>query len=220
MVFSHSVIPDDCVVKVRDVNLSRVSTTKFLGILIDDKLKFGDHIVSVIKRVSKSIGTIYRLSAFIPNYSLKTLYYSLCYPHLIYGVTIWGRCAMTVRNRLDRLHRKAEKLVSSYNGSVKILSLNEIYVYFSMIKFYKCYNLPDKNYYFHNKIIPYIPSHSHSTRFISLSKINIPPYNKSMSQNFFLYQSVIIWNSLPESIKLCNSLNRFQRKLKLHLNPG
>ena len=77
-------------VKIRSVPLNRVSSTKFLGLIIDHRLTFSEHTLSIPKKLSQAFGMIYKLSAVLPKITLTCLYYALFYPHLTFGITVWG----------------------------------------------------------------------------------------------------------------------------------
>ena len=64
-------------VKLRNSEIERVNSLIFLGIYIDDKLTFKTHIDILSKRVSSSMGVIFRISSYVPTQTLVTLYYSL-----------------------------------------------------------------------------------------------------------------------------------------------
>ena len=67
-------------IKLNNQSIEKVTSFKLLGIYIDDKLSFKDHVSSLTIKISKPIGIIKTLS-FLPDYILKTLYFSLIYPH-------------------------------------------------------------------------------------------------------------------------------------------
>ena len=50
---------------IRGQTISRVLVNKFLGVLIDDKMTFADHINKSCLKLSKLLGVIYRLSKFV-----------------------------------------------------------------------------------------------------------------------------------------------------------
>ena len=60
------------------------SEGKFLGIIFDNKLKFNHHTKYICNKISKSIGIIHRLKAFLPTRCLFSLYHSFIYPYLTY----------------------------------------------------------------------------------------------------------------------------------------
>ena len=59
---------------IRGQNLSKISRTKPLGILIDYQLRFSDHINRICKKVGRSIGVNKKFSAYLPQSSVRTIY--------------------------------------------------------------------------------------------------------------------------------------------------
>ena len=68
----------------------RVGETKFLGIMIDDKLTFHSHIDTLSRKISRSVGVIFKLSHYVPSVTLLNFYHALVSSSLSYGVTCWG----------------------------------------------------------------------------------------------------------------------------------
>jgi uncharacterized protein YpmS len=71
---------------IRNNPIERVTNAKFLGVIIDEMLSFSPQVVSVNNKISKVSGVMRRLSYFVPVCILRSIYFSLLYPHLIYGV--------------------------------------------------------------------------------------------------------------------------------------
>ena len=47
--------------------------------------------------------------------------------------------------------------------------------------------------------------------------LNIPLFKTKSRQTTFFYRIVSLWNSLDNSLKLCNSARNFKRKLRVEL---
>ena len=62
--------------------IERVKETVFLGVALDENLSWKPHILNVTRKISKSIGIIYKTSFCLQTSSLRILYYSLVYPYL------------------------------------------------------------------------------------------------------------------------------------------
>ena len=45
-----------------NIKIDYASSIRFLGVIIDDKLKFNVHIKEITKKISKNIGVLYKLS--------------------------------------------------------------------------------------------------------------------------------------------------------------
>ena len=191
MVFSHNNIPDDPKISVRNVDIDRVHKTSFLGINIDDQLKFSYHVDSVARKLSRSAGAIYRMSSIAPASVLLTLYYSQFYPHVIYGITVWGNSSEGNMNKISRVHNRIIRLFAQITDEnyFKLLNIRGVYKYFTLITFYKYVN--NKTYpYFSNILSELVPTHSHTTRFASCDFFNTPVYRKSICQKKILCQGV------------------------------
>ena len=76
--------------QLSDISIERTKYTKFLGIYIDEKLKWDEHINVMKTKISKSFFAINKVKHILPRNMLTTLYYSLIYPYLTYGIILWG----------------------------------------------------------------------------------------------------------------------------------
>ena len=70
--------------------IDEVKKTKFLGVIIDSKLNWKEHISYISGKLSRSIGMILKARHFLNNHGLIALYFSLLYPYLSYCKPIWG----------------------------------------------------------------------------------------------------------------------------------
>ena len=70
-------------ISVGNNTINETSVTKFLGIDIDKKLNFVNHITEMSMKVAKSnIELLFKLNRFLPETIVKTLYTSLI--HVLY----------------------------------------------------------------------------------------------------------------------------------------
>ena len=73
------------------VPVARTSCQKHLGLYLDEKLNFSQHINIKISKANKGIGIIKRLSHILPRKSLITIYKSFIRPHLDYCDVIYDQ---------------------------------------------------------------------------------------------------------------------------------
>ena len=95
--------------------MSQVSSTRFLGIIIDESLSWREQIYCLSKKIYKSIGIIRKVSHLVSKQCLLTLYYSLIYPHLSYCNIVWGSTFTTTLKKILTLQNRFVRLAS---GSV------------------------------------------------------------------------------------------------------
>ena len=70
--------------------ITKVKNTKFLGIIIDDKLNWSAHIDYLAKKLRSVTGAICRIRRSIPVEYYKTIYSALFESHLSFGISVWG----------------------------------------------------------------------------------------------------------------------------------
>ena len=64
---------------------------KHLGILLDEKLNFKQHVDSAILKMNKGISVIKKLRHSLPRKSLLTIYKAFLRPLIDYGNIIYGQ---------------------------------------------------------------------------------------------------------------------------------
>ena len=88
------------------------SIQKHLGMFLDKKLDFREHINHVFSKVSKTIGLLRKFQCILPRLSLLTIYKSFIRPHLDYGDIIYDQAYNVL------FHQKLEQI--QYNAALAI----------------------------------------------------------------------------------------------------
>ena len=118
--------------------INTTETARYLGIIIDSKLKFQSHISSLEKKLAHSVGILTKLSHFLPHDALLNLYYSLIHSQLLYALPVWCATHKTCLTKMKRLQNKAIRAVTKthYTGSItpqykklQILKLDDLFIF-------------------------------------------------------------------------------------------
>ena len=91
--------------------LDQVTEEKDLGVLIDKELKFHKQTAAVIKKANSVLGVIKRAFGKPDAKTLPLLYKNLVRPHLEYGNVVWGPYFKEDIKAVERVQRRATKLV-------------------------------------------------------------------------------------------------------------
>ena len=83
---------------------------KYLGLNIDDKLNFKEHIKIVERKVACAVGILANSKHYLPRDILLQLYHALIDCHLIYAIPAWGSTFHTYCDKLIAYQNKAVKL--------------------------------------------------------------------------------------------------------------
>ena len=76
--------------KIGDEVIRRVDGARFLGIWVDEGLKWTGQIEKVRCKINRLLGVLGRARAFLDGESIHRLYNSLVLPHLQYCLIVWG----------------------------------------------------------------------------------------------------------------------------------
>ena len=80
-------------IKINQIPVEQVSTTKSLGVHIDHNLNWDFHVKENSKKMASGISAIKRIRNFVPQEILLTIYNSLIHPHFEYCSVVWGCCS-------------------------------------------------------------------------------------------------------------------------------
>lgn len=142
-------------------NKNEISCTKFLGVIVDEKLDFSFHINALSKKMNSACFKLKILSTCINFNTLKKVYYANIQSILNYGLTIWGSTTMENFNRIFTIQKRAMRIIygvppfepcQNLFKNAKVMTLASLYI------FGLC------NFFLKNKDSFIFSSHRHNTR--------------------------------------------------------
>ena len=79
------------IIRLNNIQVERVPYQKHLGILLDEKLNFKQHVDNAILKMNKRIFVIKKLRHSLPRKSLMTIYKAFLRPLIDYGNIIYDQ---------------------------------------------------------------------------------------------------------------------------------
>ena len=73
---------------------------KCLGVLLDDEQKWYQHCDEIVKKCTKGLGLLSRLSSTLPFSLKKKVYNAVVLPHLNYCSTVWQECSNKLQTKI------------------------------------------------------------------------------------------------------------------------
>ena len=111
MIFSNMFIDcDTLVVSLNDNVINRCSSLNFLGVTIDSKLSWKEHIDVICTNISKGIGILNKIKHFSSNI-LIMIYNAIISPYFSYCNLAWGPSTDHAMKKLLCLQKRAIRLV-------------------------------------------------------------------------------------------------------------
>ena len=217
---------DNIALRIDDQTLQQCSSTKLLGIHIDQNLTFHNHMHYLITKISNKIALIHRLRQFLPHTALNTIYLTLIQPQIDYCITVWGPFSKTNRTVIQKLQNRCARAVTgifdytvSVSGLIKSLgwmTVEERLLYSIATLVYKSLNNLAPTYL--SEKFHYVSQcHTYNTRSALCNDLMLPRSNTALFTHSFIYQGATLWNKLPLHVRLCPNLFNFKQLVKTHI---
>ena len=103
-------IEENTVIKFMRKKISRKTSVKFLGILLDAHLSWKQQITELSKKLARTIGILYKIRHFV-LLETPVLYFSLFYSFVSYGIAVWGLTHKSLLNPLIISKKKVVRMM-------------------------------------------------------------------------------------------------------------
>ncbi len=200
--------------------LERTDIEKDLGVLIDRKLSFDDHIQAKINTANKIMGLIRRTFTFLDADNFKKLFKAMVRPHLEFSNAVWHPRTKKMKDQLENIQRRGSKRINNmgdltYEERLKKLKLPCLCyrkIRGDVIEAYKMTH----NYYDNNLPMPIslAPDTYRNTR--GKFKMIKTHNKKRVTRLFFKNRVINFWNKLPDDVKDAPTINSFKNRLDTH----
>ena len=206
---------------IQGETIHQVKETKFLGVMVDNKLSWASHINYISKKISKGIGILCQARKYLPKSCLVTLYYSFVYPYLNYCLEVWGKATENIISKVFKLQKRAIRIISNKPwrahsnpifDELKILPLHKIYIYKIGILMFK-FNHDLLPSIFNKVFIKNSQIHSYNTRQL----FHVPLIIRSKRQSTVVYQGPIIGTYFSQRLNYNCTINTYKKHLRTYL---
>lgn len=220
ILFTTSFYTPSLTLSINNEPLRQVQETNYLGLIIDNRLKWNNHINKVKKKILPYIFAMKKVRKCLGVQSCWQIYSSYILSQLTYLVCIWGSAASTHLNVLKVLQNRAIKSIRRLPTlfptialyTYKYLSLSDLYRFSLIFTIYKIKNGIIKS---NIEIIPATNIHSHATRNRDRFYTNRP--RTELASRHIFYAGIVNYNLLPNNIRNETIALNFKRKLKTYI---
>ena len=100
-----------------NIKLENTSSEKLLSIIIDSKFNFKEHLEGIIKRASRKVNMLSRITPYM-NLTKQKLLINLFFPSQFnYCPLVWTCHNCTINNKINCLHERCLRIVYNDNKS-------------------------------------------------------------------------------------------------------
>ena len=205
--------------KIGKFVISNSNEEKLLGIKIDTKLSFENHVSSLCKKASQKLHALARIVNYMDLSKRKSLMKAFVTSQFNYCPLIWMFHSRELSNRINRIHERALRLVYQDNS----LSFAELLEKDNSVTIHQrnLQVLATKIFKLKNGLAPEImkkvfeiqnPAYNFRSETIHFKRENVKTTHYGIQ--LVRYLGPKIWDMVPNNIKNCSSLNKFKNSIK------
>jgi hypothetical protein len=202
-------------------------TYKLLGVHLDETLSFKNHIEITCNKISKSLYCINRVKNFLSKPALKSLYFALIHPHILYCINVYSIASPCNIKRLSLLQKRA---IRTIHKSPFLAHTHELFKISKILPLDKLISNA-KLTFMHSIEYGYGPTsflntwqknHARNPNIIlrNANDFHLPTAKTEAFKRIPIYSLPNEWNNLNIELKLQFNKFTFKKALKDHLLGG
>lgn len=208
---------------IKGVELEQLKETKYLGLIIQDNLKWDKQIQKIIRTLNAQIPLYYTLKEFLPQEKLNTIYKAISFSLINYGIELYGRKndiwlkqLQKTQNRLLKILLRKPKLFSTNKlhrtaQILKVVDLSQLRL--SLISHRVIHHSKNINITYQDMQLAQ-NIHRRNLR----NNLNLQTsVNSYANKNKIIEHSSTIWNNLNYDLKQIKNRNTFKDRIQCSL---
>lgn len=192
--------------------LNSVDSSRFLGLLVDEDLKFHAHIVKLNKKLASGCYCVRATFQELGRGVARDIYFALVESHLRYALPFWGACSQLLFQTVFALQKRAVRNLS--NASPRT-HCKPLFIEHNILTLPSLFIL--ETAYLIHKNRQCFPIHQQVYATRRGDDIPLPIPHSSRVRNSFVYNGVKIYNHVDPQLRSVQDLKCFRRELKKYL---
>jgi hypothetical protein len=210
--FTNHQYLDEC---MKANGIEEVESIKYLGAIVDNKLRMNAHADQLVKRISQSVNAMNVIKRYLPTFSLLQFYNAFIGSHYFSSGFLMCRLSAGDVNRLQRIQNKSLKIAFGLDRNFSTEKLfKEVAVNVLPVIGISCFNLLllTKKYILTNSDDFEVIDEGRRKKQLKFLR-----YRKKVLSNDLICLGPHVYNQLPLEIRDISSYNQFKWKLKTYL---
>ena len=217
-------VDNDFELKMGNHVISRTKTYKYLGLLVDEKFSWVDHINKVCWKLSQVAGVMFKIRTLLSKEAMMLVYHALVGSKLRYGLVCWATAAQCLLDKVTVIHNK---IITYMTFSKRCSRMWPLYCQLNVLPLDILIKIEHAKtmYKFEKKMLPEVfenyfqkPTHQHNTRFASThNNFALVRITSAKEKSMLKYIGPKVWADIPLHIKNASSLKVFINFYRNHL---
>ena len=204
--------------------IERTKSYRYLGLLVDEKLSWENHITEICSKLSQIAGVIYKIRTLLSKEALMLVYHALVGSKLRYGLVCWATATQPLLDKITVAHNK---IITYMTFSKRCTRMWPLYCNLKVLPLDLLIKIEHAKtmYKFENKMLPQVfddyfrkPSHEHSTRYATTqNNFAMIRIASAKEKSLLKYIGPRVWADIPSQFKNAPSLKVFINFYRNHL---
>ena len=204
-------------------NIKQVEIFEYLGVYLDNKLSWQNHVQNLQTKLAKFTGLVYKIRNFVPRKIIMMIYNALVGSYLRNAIRAWGSCSPYLKNTLQAAQNKAIRAlmflpytsnVQACFSDLKILNVDHVFEHETAKLIHSVvfkYNPPRFSDFFEYS------THTYSTRLRQSSGFSIIKPKTEMGKKSLKFFGAKLWIKIPSFLKELSEPKKFNYEFKKSL---
>ena len=203
---------------LNNIEIKASERIELLGLLIDNKLTFKQHVSKICKNANNKLSAINRLRNLINTSQTKSLINTHVLSYFFYCPLIWMFLNKNENEQINKVHKRSLKIIhNNYSSNFEELLLiddsTKIHTRHLRMLMTEIYKIT-------NNLSPELLSHMFKQKNVKYNMrdnliLQLPvAKTNTFGINSLVFKGSLVWNKLPHNIKTANSLSLFKSKIK------
>ena len=234
LIFSRSKVALPCPLNISQTPIERKTETRFLGVIVDESLNWSRHVKTVIAKMSRYVGIMYKIKKLLPLKARLQIYHSFVQSHINFCSLVWG---FSCKSNIEAIFCKQKKGLRAvipgfinynykdgiipghtkqYFNEYNILTIHNIIALNALVMLNKIRSFPSL---LPNSIVATIPTYSpeHGSTHDDCEKW-LKTYNTPTYRNSLFFKGPLLYSTTNfvehSDIKRTTTPNIFKNKVK------
>ena len=205
--------------EINGTTIQRSEKVKMLGIFLDSNLLWNVHITSVVQKCNRVLVSLYKFRHYFTKNILKTIIEAYVFPHITYGLCVWGGAGKGQLNKIQKVINFAARVTAGVKKHEHITPaltsldwsrIETLVAHRDVTKLYKTLRMDGAPPEIRELFTTRAAVSARETRATGRGCLQLRRYRLSSSQRTFSYRAAAGWNRLDVSTREAQTLRGFK----------
>jgi hypothetical protein len=177
--------------------IKKVKSSKYLGVLINERLDWKDHIAATADRLRGTVHVFKEIRNMLPLKTLKTIYFALVHSIISYGIVGWGGATLTA---LDPLIKVQKSILRVINKKPFRFPSEILFTEFGVLDIRQTYTKTIILHYIKHKHLQTGITHLLTTRCRNKQYFKVPKTRTRFAQRHFTFLAPRLLNKIQDNV--------------------